>query len=171
MPGCLALNAEAVEHPMEDEVVLIDVFAGNNQDGPVFEEIPAIQLKNHHYKLLKSPGLALNLAKNDVVSLPNTPTPAKVIERGGNFCIQIYSAPSAIDLDALDRLIREQLNGSLDGANQGNLAFSAPASNGLEKINAFFDNLKKIYGVDWYYSNIYKNFEDPSDEELLNWWV
>ncbi len=63
------------------------------------------------------------------------------------------------------------MNGTLDSMNEGSLACSVPAVNGISKINELFDEFKRRSGVEWYYSNIYKNFEDPADETLLNWWV
>ena len=125
--------------------VLIRVFAGSGANGPIFEELPAQALGDEQYRLLKSPGLAANLAKGDLIRLPSEPVHPEVLERGGNFCIQIYDAPAELQakLEMLDADIQDSLNGSLDGAHQGNLAFTVPASNGLAVIDEYFDALKQ----------------------------
>jgi hypothetical protein len=70
--------------------LLIEVYAADD-DGPVFEELPVRRIDQDTYELLSSPGLALNLARGDVVSIKNKNTPAEVLKRGGNFCIHIYA--------------------------------------------------------------------------------
>ncbi|ALK30273.1 DUF4265 domain-containing protein [Burkholderia plantarii] len=151
---------------------LIDVYAGNNESGPVYERLPAKQIDANVYKLLASPGLTLNLAKGDLIRLDGVDLPATVVMRGGNFCIQIYSNEISKDDAAwLEAELKGRMNGALDSMNEGSLACSVPAVNGIGKINELFNEFKRRSGVEWYYSNIYKNFEDPSDETLLNWWV
>ena len=96
----------------------------------------------------------------------------RVLVRGGNFCIQIYGDQIAqADVDTLERQVCRELHGSLDGVNRANLALSVPAANGLDKINRFFGAFKARTRIEWYFANVYKNLEDPSDETLLNWWV
>ncbi|WP_186204446.1 hypothetical protein [Burkholderia gladioli] len=46
-----------------------------------------------------------------------------------------------------------------------------PANNGLEKINLIPDDFTRRTGAAWYFANIYKNFEDPEDETLFDWWI
>ncbi|WP_232450448.1 DUF4265 domain-containing protein [Burkholderia ubonensis] len=168
------MSEEAVERHMdvEKQHCFIKVYAGRNDAGPVYEELPAMPTGDGSYELLSSPGLTLNLAKGDRVRIDDTERPAAVLTRGGNFCIQIYADQIAqADVDALERQVHEELHGSLDGVNGGNLALSVPATNGIDTINRFFDAFKARTGVEWYYANVYKNFEDPDDETLLNWWV
>ncbi|WP_253185474.1 DUF4265 domain-containing protein [Burkholderia plantarii] len=168
------LNEEAAERHMdvEKEHCLINVYAGRNESGPVYEELPARKMEGGVYELLASPGLTLNLAKGDWVRLDGNDHPATVVRRGGNFCIQIYAdeMPKE-DIEWLERVLIEEVSGTLDGVNGGNLSCSVPAANGLDKINVFFEKFKRRTGIEWYYSNVYKNFEDPSDETLLNWWI
>lgn len=71
--------------------MLIDVFAGTSDEDPVFEELPARQLGIATHELLSSPGLALNMARGDVIFIEDRSTHAVVLERGGNFCIHIYA--------------------------------------------------------------------------------
>ncbi|WP_371919567.1 DUF4265 domain-containing protein [Pseudomonas sp. SWI44] len=73
----------------KENVCLIKVFVSDR--GPVYEELPAIHKGEFTYKLLSSPGLALNLAKGDLIDIKDTNSPAVVVKRGGNFCINIYA--------------------------------------------------------------------------------
>ena len=168
-----ATEPEVVVRPMDDNMHLIHVFVGKNNQGPVHEELPATKLTNGDFKLLKSPGLALNLAKNDIIRIKNNALPPDIISRGGNFCIQIYY-DKEIDFGTLDhfsRLIETELGASLDGKYGGSLSFSVPATNGFERINNIFDQFSNETGQQWYYCNIYKNFNDAEDETLLDWWI
>ncbi|TCW75948.1 hypothetical protein C5O80_37020 [Burkholderia sp. SRS-46] len=158
---------------VEKDYRVVRVYAGRNDDGPpVFEELPARSVGDDAYELLASPGLALNLAKGDVIRLGDNSGPATVLERGGNFCIQIYAEEIAPDeIEQLEHDVTTELGGSLDGVNGGNLALSVPSGCGVAAINRLFDAFKRRTGIEWYYANIYKNFEDPNDETLLDWWV
>jgi hypothetical protein len=148
---------------------IILVYAGQNDSGPVFEELPAIHIEGNAYKLLRSPGLALNLAKGDIIQLSDNPEPAKVLKRGGNFCVQMYDF-SIENRDYIIRIVRDKLAASLDGMKDGNLSFSISSSNSMAKINRVFDAIKSETGIEWYYSNIYKHPDNPNDDSLLNWW-
>lgn len=156
---------------MEDDE-LIKVFVAMRDNGPVSEELPARRVGPSRYELLASPGLALNLARGDIIEITAPDMPATVIERGGNFCIQIYAdeiAPQ--DLQALEQEVGSQLQGTIDGMYRGNLALTVPASAGMDKICQVFDAFTERTGVQWYFANVYKNFEDVNDETLLNWWL
>ncbi|AOJ34270.1 DUF4265 domain-containing protein [Burkholderia metallica] len=156
----------------EKKRCLVNVYAGHNDAGPVYEELPAMSLGDGSYELLSSPGLALNLAKGDLIKIADIDQPATILKRGGNFCVQIYADEvPRLEVERLEREVCQKLGGSLDGMNGGNLALSVPSINGIEAINRFFDDFKRRTGIEWYYANVYKNFEDSSDDTLLNWWV
>lgn len=142
---------------------LVKVYAGYNDDGPAYEELPAQQVGSQTYELLTSPGLTLNLARGDWVKTPEGDAPAEVIKRGGNFCIQIYAdhIDQAI-VQNLEKGVQIDLSGSLDGINGGNLSLSVPASNGTDKIRNFFDRFTQETGITWYYGNIYKTSKIPT---------
>ncbi|KVQ18666.1 DUF4265 domain-containing protein [Burkholderia cepacia] len=151
---------------------LIYVYAGSSGDAPVHEELPARQVEPGIYELLVSPGLVLNLAKGDLVRIDDPDRPAMVLKRGGNYCIQIYG--DAIPDHEIDRLASEvesELSGTLDGRYGGSLALSVPSGAGGERIRTVFDGFTARTGLAWYYANIYRNFEDPDDETLLDWWL
>lgn len=156
----------------KENAELIHVYAGISDGKVIYEEIPAKKLQGNLYQLLSSPGLALNMAKDDVIDVTEKSMPAKIVKRGGNFCIQIYSESlpeNSINLLALN--VKNKLGGSLDGSYMGNLAFSVPSKSGIEKIKDVFDGFTKETGVEWYFCNIYRNFENLDDDQLLNWWI
>ena len=160
---------------MEDincnELPHIQVLAGKNKQGPVFEALPARQIDTHVYELLASPGLTLNLARGDVINIENAMEPAVVLKRGGNFCIQVYADEvSQADVLQLEHDVKIQLGGTLDGQYQGNLTFSVPGHHGLGNVNAPFDAFRERTGIEWYFANIYANLDDDNDETLLDWW-
>ena len=119
------INCEGLPH--------IRVLAGENTDGPVYESLPARQIDEHVYELLASPGLTLNLARGDIVSIADPLAPAEVLKRGGNFCIQIYADDVPQEaVDQLERDVQEQLGGTMDGQYKGNLAFSVPGREAVQ---------------------------------------
>jgi len=67
--------------------------------------------------------------------------------------------------------VTTERGGSPDGMNGGNLALSVPSGNGVAAINRLVDDFKQCTGIEWYCTNIDKNFEDPDDETLVDWWV
>jgi len=160
-----------VHHVDGKETTLIALFVAMREHGPVCEEVPARDLGDDRYELLSSPGLALNLARGDIVEIGNPAAPATVIQRGGNFCIQIYADElSAPDVAELESNVAEQLGGTLDGIHEGNLALTVPAAAGMEHIVRVFDAYTDKSGIAWYFANIYRNFEDVDDDTLLDWW-
>lgn len=122
--------------------------------------------------MLSSPGIALNLARGDIVSIKDREAPAVVLQRGGNFCIQIYAdAIPQEEIAWLENAVACELGGTLDGVFEGNLSLAVPARNGMEKINNLFNRFRDRTAIQWYYSNIYKNLDDDEDETLLYWWL
>lgn len=155
----------------KEDFCVIRVFVSSKKS-PVYEELPALRKGEHVYELLSSPGLALNLARGDLISIEDPDSPAVVIKRGGNFCINLYA--EHIDADTISRLeaeVNNSLGGTLDGVYRGNLAFSVPARSGRDRIREVFNKFKGEAGIEWYYSNIYKNFNDLDGDTLLDWWL
>lgn len=153
-------------------MLTVNFYAGSVSGSPVYEELPVKKLADSKYEILSSPGLTLNLARGDTVQLLDAKKPAQVLSRGGNFCIQIYAdeLPDG-ELDTLSELLKLKLDGTLDGIHKGNLAISVSATKGLQNIRDFFDAFTERTGIQWYFGNIYKNFENVDDETLLDWWL
>jgi hypothetical protein len=157
---------------MEDKAITINVFAGISSKGIIHEELLVLPLGNFKFKLLRSPGLAMDMAKDDVIEVKTVEKPPIILSRGGNFCIHIYSdSTSKEEIEILEIAVNEILNGNLDGVFGGNLAFSVPSISGVENIKKVFNEFTERTGIQWYYSNIYKNPQNPNDESLLDWWL
>lgn len=156
----------------ENQEISIRVVAGQNDHGPVYEPLHVRQIDEDSYEILYSPGLTLNLAKGDIISIKDPQAPAVVLKRGGNFCIHIYSNHIPEEhIIALGADVATELGGMLDGRYKGNLTLSVPARNGMDNIALFFNRFRETTGFEWYYANIYKNLDDTNDETLLNWWL
>ena len=155
----------------ENQEISIRVVAGQNDHGPVYEPLHVRRIDADSYKILYSPGLTLNLAKGDIISIKDPQVPAVVLKRGGNFCIHIYSNHPEEHIIALAADVATELGGMLDGRYKGNLTLSVPARNGMDNIALFFNRFRETTGIEWYYANIYKNLDDTNDETLLNWWL
>ncbi|MDA8453804.1 DUF4265 domain-containing protein [Acidovorax sp. GBBC 3334] len=152
---------------MKENFHSIKIFAGNNKNGNVYEELPAKPVENEKYELLASPGLVLGLAKGDTITLNEGEY--KLIKHGGNFCIQMYSTPVGNDVLHKINAILAEISGSLDGQGGGALAFSAPISSGFSSTNEAFNKIRELLDTEYYYSNIYKNPSDTSSQELTVW--
>jgi hypothetical protein len=150
----------------------IELYAGSNAEGPVYEPVHARKIDEDVYELCSSPGLALNMAIGDIISIKNKDAPAVVLKRGGNFCIHIYSKfiPEE-DIAELAEEVQNSLGGTLDGRYKCNLSLNVPSKAGMDRINMFFNRFTELTGVQWYYANIYKNLDDLEDETLLYWWL
>ncbi|AOR60351.1 DUF4265 domain-containing protein [Pectobacterium parmentieri] len=152
--------------------MLVHIYVANNDDGPVFEQLPVREIEKETYELLSSPGLALNLARGDIFRIKGKHTHPEVLKRGGNFCIHIYADElPPEDITRLEDEVLSQLNGTLDGIFEGNLTLAVPARNGMDKIADVLDAFREKTGIEWYFSNIYKNIDDDEDETLLYWWL
>ncbi|MGC5701658.1 DUF4265 domain-containing protein [Pseudomonas sp. NFXW11] len=156
---------------VDQQEMVIKVVADRRRTRPVYEPLHVRPIEQDVYEVLYCPGLTLNLAKGDVIAIRDPQAPAEVLKRGGNFCIHLYAdeIPQAL-INELDQEVRSKLGGMLDGRYKGNLTLSVPARNGRGKIAEVFNRFREKSGVEWYYSNVYKNFEDPEDETLLDWW-
>lgn len=152
--------------------ISIKVYVGSNAEGPVYENVHARKIDEHIYELCSSPGLALNMAIGDIISIKNQNGPTEVLKRGGNFCIHIYSNFIEEEyIEDLQEAVQVSLGGTLDGRYKGNLSLNVPAKAGMQNINMFFNRFTEVTGIQWYYANIYKNLDDLDDETLLNWWL
>ncbi|KML70781.1 DUF4265 domain-containing protein [Pectobacterium peruviense] len=152
--------------------MLVHIYVANNDDGPVFEQLHVREIEKDTYELLSSPGLALNLAREDIFRIKDKHAHPEVLKRGGNFCIHIYADElSPENITCLENDVVSQLNGTLDGRFEGNLTLAVPARNGMDKIADVFDAFREKTGIEWYFANIYKNIDDDEDETLLHWWL
>lgn len=150
---------------------LIEIFAGSAASGDVVrEELPARKISDGVYELLASPGLALHVAKGDIIRISSSATPVEIVRRGGNLCVQIY-AENDLPPDErkqIDSAFHLALPGSVDGETDKNMCFSIPVSVGFNAVEHFFNDLSARLGnISWYYGNVYG--EDGVTP--LNWWA
>ncbi|WP_322041215.1 DUF4265 domain-containing protein [Burkholderia diffusa] len=150
---------------------LIEIFAGTAANGEVVrEELPARKITDGVYELLASPGLALHVAKGDVIRISSSVVPVEIVRRGGNICVQIYAESdlSSEEREQIDSAFHLALPGSVDGETDKNVCFSIPVSAGFSAIERFFNELSNRLGnISWYYGNVY------GDDGItpLNWWI
>lgn len=152
------------------EPTTVRVIVGKSTAGsPVFEEVLVEPFGDWQYRLLKSPGLTLGLAADDVFQL-NLDGTFTVLKRGSNVCIQLFTA-SKVDVEMLQSTATEflaPLGGRLDGKTPNVLVYSVPVRAGFPSIEmAMAAIMKRMSGAEWYYGNVY----DPKDGITpLNWW-
>lgn len=143
------------------------LIAGHSTSGmPAFEELLVERTSEGRFKLLRSPGLVLGLAADDVIEAPGDGT-FSLVQRGMNLCIQIFGAG---DLTPLERLLSERLGklgGRLDGQTKRVLVYTVSVSAGFPAVEAILkDAVGELPGAEWYFGNVY----DPVDDRPLNWW-
>jgi hypothetical protein len=146
----------------------LEAFAGNRPDGSiVYEELLVEPLGSGRYRLLQSPGLVLGVAAADIFELTDARR-VKVLERGGNLCIQIYCSPPTPQLERELTQRMQRLRGRLDGRSNRQLVYTVPASVGFPSVEEALDAIVKAFPtVEWFFGNVY----DPNDGVTpLNWW-
>jgi len=131
---------------------------------PVHVEV----LEGGRYRLLYSPGLVEGVAAGDEIELLDEAGTFRIIRRGGNLAVQVFSQEPVQPLrDELADQVRERLSGSLDGDIDRGMVFTIPLSTGFAAIEAFFDGFVRTHaGTEWSYGNVY----DPDTGRPLGWW-
>jgi hypothetical protein len=120
------------------------------------------------YRMLYSPGFVLGVAAGDEIELLDDAGHFRVLHRGGNVAVQIFSnEPVQPFREELATEVRSRLSGSLDGGIARGLVFTIPLSTGFQAIEELFDNFVRAHpGVEWLYGNVY----DPDTGSPLGWW-
>ena len=139
-------------------------LAGIESNGePVFESLYVEFLTDtpQHFRLIKSPLLARNLAAGDLVRQIN-PDKAEyeLINRSGNVCIRLFGGEELTDVEQALTSKFEKIGGCLDLQTPRALVYTIHVSIGFKTIESMLDETCKDYTeVVWYYGNIY----DPED--------
>jgi Domain of unknown function (DUF4265) len=142
---------------------VLDVFAQTSKSGRRVYEQVLVKQEGAHYRLVQSPGLVIGIAAGDLFDLAANDAP-RVIERGGNVCVQVFS-PDATALAPMLGARFAAIGGRLDGSTAKNLVYTVAVTAGFDAIEAIFAELDQ---VEWYYGNVY----DPKDGKTpLNWWI
>ncbi len=146
----------------------ITIRAGRSTTGAdVQEEVLVEELHPEEFRLLRSPGLVLGLAAEDVFR--RTPEGKhELVSRGQNVCVQIFVPEK--DRAALQTFLTaevDRLGGRLDGVARGHLVFTIPVKAGFGAIEqALNQGVDHYPAAEWYFGNVYA--EDGVTP--LNWW-
>jgi hypothetical protein len=144
----------------------IALLAGFKSSGePVLEQVPAEHLEGPRYRLAATPGLALGCADGDVVEVADDGS-FEVLVRGGNLGLLFYG-PGVIEVvEPLGNAFRG-IGGQTEAPEDVQfIVATVPVSVGFDSVeNAIRDGLSGRPGVEWFYSNVYDEQDQP-----LNWW-
>lgn len=136
---------------------------------PVYEQVLVKTLDSGRFQVLCSPGLVPGIAKGDTLELQEgSGGEFRIIERGGNLCIQIFSnEPKRLAATFTSRV--EEIGGSCDGISERQVVFAVPVKAGFSNVEAILEDLlRRFPESEWYYGNVY----DPRDGQTpLNWWL
>jgi hypothetical protein len=148
---------------------VVELLVGRSSSGDaVYEEVLVEKLGANRCRLLRSPGLALGIAADDLIEIAERGH-FKVVQRGRNVCVQILSSDridDSVEREASTRFTR--VGGRLDGRAEKVLVFTIPVDVGFRAIEEVLGAvLAKFRNLEWYYGNVY----DPADGVTpLNWW-
>lgn len=154
---------------MSDQRETLRLIAGTSTSGTlVWEEVLVLRLAPSRFQLLRSPGLVLGLAADDVFESTGDGT-FSLVSRGRNLCIQVFCGPRLSELEGVLSLRMGQLGGRLDGKEERLLVYTVPVSAGFPAIErCLAESVGRFPGAEWYFGNVY----DPVDGTTpLNWWL
>jgi len=148
---------------MVQQHISLAVHGGRGTE-PVHVEV----LDGGRYRLLHSPGFVTGVAAGDEIELLDKAGHFRVLRRGGNLAVQIFSRePVQPFRDELAAGVRTRLSGTLDGGIEHGLVFTIPLSTGFGAIEEFFDTFVQTHTeTEWLYGNVY----DPDTGSPLGWW-
>jgi len=144
----------------------IVVKAGTRGDGQsVYERLPAEELGNNLYRLLRSPAFAPGIARGDTVELREGGV-VDVVERSGLLVIRLFARAGISAMAATLGPALNSFDGEIEHEDERMLVFSVPVSAGFGAIEAVMTQLLEGQGdAAWRYGNVY-----DAEGEPLNWW-
>lgn len=149
-------------------ITTLSLFADTSSTGkPVYEEVVVEPLSNHLYRLVQSPGLVLGVAADDIIEV--TPDRRhKVVTRGGNLCIQLFSRERIDEIERFSNPLFAAIGGRLDGKVTKELVYTVSVSVGFATVQGIMEKITGEFPfAKWYYGNVY----DPRDGITpLDWW-
>ena len=147
----------------------------NDVEPPGCESIPAQQVSQNEWKILRSPLYATEVASGDIVKITDTNLGSfEVVQRSGNICVQFYLGQrDADDINVTNYLVEklsaiiEPLEGRVDAVTPGLISLTIPAKSGFSRIERAIQMATQYSsGAQWQYANVY----DPVSGEPLGWW-
>ena len=135
---------------------------------PLKEPVHAEEIGGGAFRLLFAPGFVQGLAAGDEFRLVGEDGAFEVTRRGGNLTIQVFCTQPVAPFQAELAARVAHLGGSLDGAIERGLSFTAPLSAGFSAIEAAFNQWTAEHPAwEWNFGNVY----DPTDGVTpLGWW-
>lgn len=148
-------------------MVEITVRAGARADGQtVYERLPAEELGDGLYRLLRSPAFAGGIARGDTIELFDDGD-YRVLERSGLLVVRIFARGGISAMAATLGPALNSFDGEIELEDQRLLLFSVPASAGFAAIEAVMAQLLEGRNdAVWRYGNVYDDTGEP-----LNWWL
>jgi hypothetical protein len=146
----------------------VNLLVRVKNEKPLYEEVHVEDRGAGTYRLLQSPGFVLDLAADDVFLLEPGGT-FKLLLRGGNIAIQMFSDHPVNRAEPLVSAELAQIGARLDGRMTKQLVYTISAKVGFPEIERTLkDVATKFPLIEWYYGNVY----DPVDGVTpLNWWL
>jgi hypothetical protein len=140
--------------------------AGTRGDGQsVYERLPAEQLGDNVYRLLRSPAFAPGIARGDTVRLHDDGT-CEVIEHSGLLVIRLFARAGISAMAATLGPALNSFDGEIEHEDGRMLVFSVPVGAGFGAIEAVMTQLLEGRNdAAWRYGNVYDDTGEP-----LNWW-
>jgi len=133
---------------------LVRVFVGNRSNGkPRFETLWVEGRPDGLYRLVRSPLMALGVARDDVFELDSEGTITAVVEPGGYTAVQLVSVEPFTDA-MLGRLIdlARRLGGTMDAHDDVMAALSVPKSVQMAELNKAVAGYEAKYPVDGWWT-------------------
>lgn len=146
----------------------LDMRAGTATSGePVFETVPVLPLTNDRYRIVGTPALVEGCAADDVIEV-DAGGQFRVVERGGNVAIHVYSPNRTVSADQVDELRRAFIDsGGLVEAPSDRrfLVVTISVAVGFPRIESIMNGWSAATRNAWSYGNVY-----DSSGLALNWW-
>jgi hypothetical protein len=150
--------------------VHIHLRCGMREHGlPRLEPVHAEPLGGPRFRVANSPGWTYGVAAGDEVERTDDQGGFKVIRRGGNVAVRLFStcALRPDHIQALETQVREHLGGWVDGRLDDRArVFTIPATTAFERIEALFDPFVHDASiatghVEWEYGNVHDDTGAP----------
>jgi hypothetical protein len=131
------------------------------------EEVLVERVGDRWLRIASSPGMVEGLAADDIIeAVPDEPSGYRLVRRGRNLCIHLFT--QAEQRDRIQAALLQRLGplgGWLDGTMGAvGLCFTVPVKAGFREVEAA---MREVVGEEWCYSNVY----DLVTDQPLNWWL
>lgn len=147
----------------------LKIHAGTSSSGrPVFEDVAVEEVDRGCFRILRTPGLVLGVARDDEISYDPRTCNFALQRRGGRVAVQLFlSGVAAADLESLAERLGQSVAATWDGLSDKQAVFSFPVSAGFEAAESVLNEFVARYPkAEWYYGNVYGD----DGTTPLGWW-